>query len=479
VLIVWPRFAIDGPSFIDDWWAISKAPGELRDVAQLLNPDAQRFRPGWTLWEYLQWHTLGAPGHLLGPNLWGIARLLLFTAGLATFTAVLIRRRDPTCAGFVLGTLVALPPLVVLTTPDVAVGFARFGPQEPLLLGGMALGGSLLYLGLEELLRGRRRRLAAVLLLLGYALWLLGVYQKETSLCVLVLAPFLLLGARGTWLAALRRADRAARRNVLALAVVVMLPLAHVAVEVVRIVHRGDLVYGAKLKPSGVSEAWHSLTGMSDVVGSHIGWVLLAAALLGLGVSVRRRRPDWLLIGLLLTALVSLAWSAQTGERESRYYMPLLALLAVGVSLTLIQVQPLVRWLSLVALVVYAGVSAVDAHHRVDDWAGREQAGASFVGSVADLVATRCPVVQTGLEVERTVALPVLVDLRRRSPGSCDGRTAYLVAGSGADPSLAAICPAGRRRLLSYWEHVDDAHVYRCSPLPPTLVAMAARHRLR
>ena len=73
-----PRFAIDGPSLVDDWSAIIRSPDQLRCRLRVSTiPETDRFRPGWIVWNYLQWHTLDAPESLVGPNVWNVGRVLV------------------------------------------------------------------------------------------------------------------------------------------------------------------------------------------------------------------------------------------------------------------------------------------------------------------------------------------------------------------------------------------------------------------
>lgn len=154
--VIAPRFSIGGPSLIDDWNAILSSPGQLRDLSEFLSPDGGRFRPGWTAWNYLQWHTTGAPANLLGPRFWGAGRLALLVVGLATFTALLLAGRRRTLGEPIYAALVGLPALLVVTVPAFGVDLARYGPQEPLLIGAMTLGGSLVFLGGRALVHGEQ-----------------------------------------------------------------------------------------------------------------------------------------------------------------------------------------------------------------------------------------------------------------------------------------------------------------------------------
>ena len=232
-----PRFSIGGPSLVDDWAALAYAPGEISDLGRLLSAGGGRFRPGWVVWNEIQWHGLGAPEHMVGPNAWGIVRMLVFIAGVALLvllTLPMARARSSDPPRFPL-VLAVIAPLLVVTTPRIAVDFARFGPQEPLLVGCMALGAVLLVAGLRVLAdvgSFRRVMLGGACVVLGYPLWVLGVYHKEVAVCVLVLALFVLLAKRSDAQASYRRRSRSARYALAALLAAVILPVVHVAAEV-------------------------------------------------------------------------------------------------------------------------------------------------------------------------------------------------------------------------------------------------------
>src|SRR6266516_2064209 len=137
VLLVWglafwiisPRFQLATPSFVDDWWAATQSSHQLAHIVRLGDPETVRYRPGWILWGYVQWHTFDAPRGLDGPNAWNVARLFVLVAGLSLLTAVALRpgRDMRNAAG--LAALAALPALLVVTVPVFAVDLTRFGPQ--------------------------------------------------------------------------------------------------------------------------------------------------------------------------------------------------------------------------------------------------------------------------------------------------------------------------------------------------------------
>ena len=205
VWVVSPRLAITGPSLIDDWYALTHGSAEARQLVHRDLPDGIRYYPAWILWNYAQWRLPGAPGSLVGPNLLDLARILVLVAGLTAATnLVLPRSASPTRHAL----LAALPALLVISTPGFAVDLARFGPQEPLLVGGIAAGGALLWWAARAVVDGRWLR-AWALGVPGGALWLTGVYMKETSVCVLIGLSFI-IAANGRRLRSLSRLSRRA-----------------------------------------------------------------------------------------------------------------------------------------------------------------------------------------------------------------------------------------------------------------------------
>ena len=60
--VISPRFAITGPSLIDDWDALVSAPAELHALVHFSYHVQSRFYPAWILWNWVQWHVPGAPG---------------------------------------------------------------------------------------------------------------------------------------------------------------------------------------------------------------------------------------------------------------------------------------------------------------------------------------------------------------------------------------------------------------------------------
>lgn len=464
-----PRFEIDTPSLVDDWAAIERSPDQLSEVARLGNPEEQRFRPGWILWNYVQWHTFDGPHGLVGPNLWNIARILVFVAGLCLATALALPRPRDRWDLILYSGLAGLPALLtVVTVPKFARDLARFGIQEPLLVGGLALGGSLLVLAARSLLSPRSAMphwQTAALGTAGSVLWIVGAYQKEASVAVLpVIAAVLFVGRDRlrAWTAL------TARRRALLVAVgaVVLLPLAHVAIESIRIASRGDLVYDTEVDAGrsavdGLVTLWD---WSHEVFPQRARQIVLCALVLTAVASVFRRRIDVLAVGVLASAALTLLVAGQSGVAVSRYYLPAYALALVALALALGRLPRAVQVSGVAVALLLFVQSTGGAIDEVDHWVEEEQVGAALVQAVANVEQSGCPVAVAGLDLETSEALPVLVGLeKRRSQQACGSGSTYLVARDFAEgrPLLRA---CARGALEPVWESWI-AGVYRCTEL--------------
>jgi hypothetical protein len=467
VWLVSPRFAIDTPSLEDDWAAIARSPDQLSEVARFTNPEDQRFRPGWIVWNYVQWHTFDAPRGLVGPNAWNIARLLVFVVGLCLLTALALPPPRGPWEAALYPVLAGIPALLVLTVPKLTRDVARFGTQEPLLLGGMALGGSLLLLAARSLLTEVRPLAwwrAAVLGIAGTVLWLVGVYQKEASVCAIpLLAAALFVGRHR--LSAWRGLGTRPRVALGALGAIVLLPLAHVAIEIVRIAARGDLVYEAEVdRGRGI---WNGVQVLYDwahevfspdaqlVVWGAVGLTILAVLI--------RRRVDFLAAGALASGVLTFLFAGQSGVAVSRYYMPLYALFAVALALSLARL-PRIFQLAGLAWIFLTFMPPPGVREEVSGWTHEEQDKATLVRAVTDLESSGCVVAVGGLDAETSEALPVLVGLDRRPTAqTCAQDDTYLVVRlSGDGIPLVRACARGALRLLM--ERFFGS-IYRCGRL--------------
>jgi hypothetical protein len=473
VWVISPRFAIETPAFVDDWEAISRSPDQLPVIARLENPEEQRFRPGWIVWNYIQWHTFDAPRGLVGPNLWNIVRILVLVSGLSLLTALALPRpRGPWESALHAG-LTGLPALLVVAVPKFARDLARFGPQEPLLLGGMALGGSLLVLAgrslLDETYPVHRWR-TALLGIPGSGLWILGVYQKETSLAVVPLIAAVLFTGRAR-LAGWARLSRGRQIVLGVLGAAVVLPLVHVGIETVRIAARGDLVYDAEV--DGGRGAVRGLVDLYDWAHEALPpaarLIVLGAVVATVLATLVRCRVDVVAVGALVSGLLALALAGQAGVLATRYYIPAYALFAVALALSLARFQPSLQAAGLLC-VVFAFTPPPDTRAEVSRWTDVEKAQAALVRAVAELDSSGCVVAAAGLDLEASQALPVLVAVEAdQATRSCRGDSTYLVVGPHEEGvALAGACaPGALERIV---EGTEIAILYRCARLRSEMI---------
>ena len=165
-------------------------------------------------------------------------------------TALMLPPAPGTRQSVIHAGLAVLPAFTVLAVPKFARDFAWFGPQEPLLLGGLALGGSLLALAAGSAAvrgaagevgdRGSRQRRSGPLLA-SRRVPEGGRTQRRSRSPRRRCTSGVATSAAGSALSSARRYALAA------IAAVAVLPLVHVAVETVRITLRGDIVYGAEV----------------------------------------------------------------------------------------------------------------------------------------------------------------------------------------------------------------------------------------
>ena len=463
-----PRFDVGSPSLVDDWWAIGRSPDAASLVVRLKDPEPDRYRPGWILWSYAQWHTFDAPDRLFGPNVWNVARLVILVLGLCLVTTLALPRPRTTREGATLAGLATLPALLVVTVPALAVDFARFGPQEPLLVGAMALGGSLLVLATRTLFRESpppRAMRTGLLIVAGTAFWVLGVYQKETSICAIPFVAAVALAGRA-------RASSwprlpVARRVVLGIiGAVVLLPLVHVAVETAAIARRGRLVYDTELEGgrSALNGSWELIRLMHDDLSVLAVAATIAAVVAVAAAFVVTRAVKWLAVGALASGVLALLVAGQAGIVMSRYYLPTFALCAIALSLSLAAFRPSVQAAGALVIAVLALVYVPDARNQVKRWAAGEREWGEFVRSVAEVDATGCPVAVAGFDPEASQAIPVLVSAKRRgAPGSCANRETYLVVGP--NTTGAALLQACRTEALDAIRDWPSGSVYRCDHL--------------
>ena len=480
-LAIWvlsPRFELDTPSLVDDWASLSRSGDQVADLLRFRNPEESRFVPTLAIWSYVQWHTFDAPDGLTGPNAWNLLRVLALISGLTLLTAVALPYpRGTIWNALLLAAVAGIPAFAVVTVPKFARDMARFGPQEPLLIGALALGGALLVLAVRSLLTpgpvATHRVLA--LAVLGSAIWLFGAYHKEASVCALPLLAAVALAGRGRlrdW-----RLLGTERKAILgALGAVAVLPLVHVTVAVLRLAARGDLLYGAELEGGG--DVWTGFRNLYDWAHEPLPenarlFMWSAIALVALAIVVRRRM-EWIAVGALASGVASLVFAGQSGVLATRYYIPAYALFAVAFAIALARL-PAPAQLAGVLCVLFAFTPVTETRAEVRRWADEELAGSEVVREVATLEASGCTVGIAGVDPETTLALPVVVRLQDDpSTRSCDAPAYFLLGPDGASTSLYSACAEGALRTL-----VDGPLVllHRCARLRDGGERVLALHR--
>jgi hypothetical protein len=446
--MVGPRLHYPFPSLIDDWNAIASAPEQLREVARLGNPEVDRYRPGWIVWNALQWHTFGAPDNLVGPRVWEVARLVLLVAGVTALAAVLTASASD---GWRRWVLVASVPVVTLTAPALAVDLARYGPMEPLLVGAMSLGAASTVLFVDRLLEPRLTAAAVAGGIAGLVVWAFGVLQKETSVCVLLLAPFLwptLRAQRGRW----SRTTRGRRAAIGIVTAGVVAPFVPMTIRLAGFQLEGERFYDeAAASAPLLDDLSAQLSNATEMLRTQLPLVLVLAAVGLLALTMVRTGVDWLSVGLLVVAFAFVVFAAETGIVATRYFLPSLVLVGLVVARAAASVGPNVAAATGVALVAAGLWQAHEGRGWVEWWVDGERDRETLVREAAARRAGGCRVDTIGLNVELVLALPVLMPFADDPPRDCDpGERFVVVIDAGApggetpadDPVLAACAPA-------------------------------------
>jgi hypothetical protein len=488
-----PRLRVHGPSLVDDWTEIRYGPLAWHQLKHLAydpaSYDPGRFRPAfWGIWSQLQWHTLGAPGSMIGPNLWNYVRIALFAIAVAGIVVVALE-----LSGSRLGTgwaavFAALPAVLVLGTPQFGVDFERFGPQEPLLFGGIAAGLLLLGYAAAKVIDGRAERRAVVVLaaVAGALLYVFGVYVKEASVCLLLLLPFLPYGR----IRALVR-DVAGRRRVLLalLATVVVVPVAHMVAEILDLYGQPQLVYGAE-KPHGIrgtisrfaTVAWDQWRGLGDLTGTPLWQVLIPAITVIVAVQAFRART----LRRLDVALVVLGWAllvfqGMTAALETRYFIPVVALFGIVAVLLITERSRSVQEWAVVAAAVLVVIHIPSSGNATFGYANNDAQSLRYIDAVARLHPEECEVYRSRMDIEARFAVPEVLALRPAPGSGCvKGYDAVLVQGTDflnatfdtkSDKAVEGACTDGWTQL----QKIDRAIVYGCRRLsaqPPAASRM-------
>jgi hypothetical protein len=239
--------------------------------------------------------------------------------------------------------------------------------------------------------------------------------------------------------------------------------------EVVRIVRAGSLEYGAHVKSASgsVSVFVHALRVMPHQMMSIAGVVLLGGVLIALVLTTvfsPRRRPDWCLLTIVIVALATLEMSVQTDLYESRYYLPSIALLAIGAARS-VGVLPTHYLRAIIAVACgLTLVSAAYAHRQVRSWAEADEQGVVLVDGLRAATHGGCGLTITGVDYERTRSIAALVGYRRGHV-DCDGSARQVLLGPSTNLTPQAACGKASAKTVGTWPFLDSDRVVlvRCS----------------
>jgi hypothetical protein len=142
-------------------------------------------------------------------------------------------------------------------------------------------------------------------------------------------------------------------------------------------------------------------------------------------------------LGLLATAVGTYLFQGLGSSAETRYYIPVFALLA-AVAVQLVVDGP--RWLQAAAIagVLVFGVQGLDARDAVRGLANEQQAGIDAVADVARLDPSHCPTYMALMHAEDADAFPELVarEPRPAVTGCKPPFVAYMIQGRTANPPV-------------------------------------------
>ena len=427
------RFGFRTPSLIDDWFGVTySAPAFHALIHGAFGSSGLdfpgRYRPAYTgIWDFAQWHVLGRPS-LAAAAAWGVIRSIFFVTAVWLLTAFLVprRRRQP---------LIWLPSLAVALTPAIAVILVRYGPGEPMMVGGVIVGLCLFGRGAVMLLGRpcRHRTRALALLAVGYAVYLLGVYSKENSIALLAFVPFFLKWASP----ALREYVARARMNryvIGAGAALLIAPLLHLGFHVAAAavtrqspwpnahLSLGLKVYSALVSPffpmPGIFHTWT--------------WFFAPPAAIGTAVALarRRHRDAWLVAGVLVTGFLMAAFSLARGPEVANYYLPWLIAIAVVAFRGLCHLP--VRITATLGLLVV--LMAFGTRQALTNWQRTERSSEVAISWAKGVADAGCPLYLANFDIEQRVALPLFfrfTDGTLRNRCASASSEAYVVSWKG------------------------------------------------
>ena len=285
------------------------------------------------------------------------------------------------------------------------------------MVGCMALGAALLVRTFDMLLGPSTVIARTVAMALGgFVLWSFGVLQKETSTCVLLLAPFLwpTIGSAGAG------ANPQGRRCAIGVvAAGVLLPFVPMVTRTVQLALADERVYEDAAAAKGfAARLSDQLSQADDILNSPLPTVLLASAFVLLAVRIFRHGADWLSIGLLAVGIAFVVFAAEVGVVASRYYLPPIALAAFVLARSAVSLGSVVVVATGLVLIASGVAQARSGHDWVQWWVDGERDRETVVREAAARWAGGCEVDVPGGTSSSS----------RRFPFSCRSRTRRRVA---------------------------------------------------
>jgi hypothetical protein len=460
----WVRLRMFAPSLVDDWFGIAYSKSAIQalvhgDYASSHVDFPGRYRPAYTaIWNYTQWHLLGEPSITVAAA-WGALRVTSFLTAIWLLALLTVNRFDRP------HPILWLAPVAVALTPGTAVDLVRYGPADPNMVAGIVIGLTLIGASVRRLLLAPevRRMWIVALLTSGYFVYLIGVYSKEASVCLLAFAPFFVKWFPPNWRVKIA-ATRTRRWLVGLLAVALVTPLIHVAMHLALAASAGSDPYAGahfSLVKRMLAAGLFPMIGAPGRLGTPLWLAIVPVALCGVVHSFRRSHPDrWLVLGLLSTGFLMSAFSLSRGDVPSRYYIPWILVVAAIALRALVTVGP--RFQVAIGLLV-VGIALSGARNAVRDWARTEQQGATALQLTASAANARCRTYLANFDVERRVAVARLVSSEESRPvPRCNEGTARAYVVSWQDPRLPQDFAS---RCRSGWEEIanrDRVSMYSC-----------------
>ena len=197
--------------------------------------------------------------------------------------------------------------------------------------------------------------------------------------------------------------------------------------------------------------------------------------------SVLRTRFGRCIVALVVGALATVAWDPWSVLLPSEHYRLGVGLTAFGVGLLLIPSTTLLKPALAVSVAGLMVLAAAPGRSEVDGWTASERAAGRLVDVVARVNASGCPVVITGIDVERAgPALPAPVRLRNVPHSSCATEEAFVVSGPfHSKPAPRRFCAGDNEEDLGAWILTGEVvRVTRCSEVLPAAKSFVTRNRM-